>query len=161
MERALFAGTFDPVTNGHLDLVERGIEIFDSILVGVAASERKSTLFSLDERVEMFRRSVTDLDRVEVLPFSGLLVDLAREHNVRVTIRGLRMVADFESEYQMALMNRQLDDRFDTVFLMPSAAYVFLNSTVVREIASFGGNLDGLVPDIVARKLREKFPGRG
>lgn len=161
MERALFAGTFDPVTNGHLDLVTRGLEIFGGIIIGVAASEGKPTLFSLEERVAMFEEAAAGLESVEVVPFSGLLVDLARERNVRVTIRGLRMVADFEYEYQMALMNRQLDDRFDTVFLMPSAPYVFLNSTVVREIASFGGNLGSLVPEVVGRKLRERFGTKG
>ena len=157
MDRALFAGTFDPVTNGHLDLVERGLEIFGGIVVGVAASEHKTPLFTLRERVALFEETTRDLEHVEVVPFSGLLVNLAREQNVRVTIRGLRMVADFEYEYQMALMNRQLDEEFDTVFLMPSAPFVFVNSSVVKEIARFGGSLDGLVPDVVADRLRTKF----
>ena len=157
MKRAIFAGTFDPPTNGHLDLVERALELFDGVLIAVASGQHKEPLFSLDERVAMFREVVADRDGVEVVSFAGLLVNVAREHGIRVGVRGLRMVSDFEYEYQMALMNRKLDKGFDTVYLMPSARYTFLNSTVIKEIARYGGSLDGLVPDVVRRQFAAHF----
>lgn len=160
MTRAIFAGTFDPVTNGHLDLVERALQLFDGILVGVAKGHHKSTLFSLEDRVAMFKETTKGFASVDVVPFEGLLVDFARTHRVHVLVRGLRMVSDFEYEYQMALMNRKLDRDFETVFLMPSARYTFLNSTVIKEIGRFGGCLDGLVPDVVQERFRLLSEGR-
>jgi pantetheine-phosphate adenylyltransferase len=151
--KALFPGTFDPVTLGHLDLVERALEVFGEVIVAVAEGHHKSTLFSLEERVSMFREAARALPGVTVTSFRGLLVDLAKEQGTHVVVRGLRMVSDFEYEYQMALMNRKLDAKIETVFLMPSAKYTFVNSTVIKEIGRFGGRLDGLVPDIV----RDRF----
>jgi len=153
VSRAIFAGTFDPVTMGHLDLVERACELFDELIVAVAVGHHKSALFSVDERREMFEEATGHLDRVRVVTFEGLLVNLAREHDTHVVVRGLRMVSDFEYEYQMALMNRKLDRSFETVFLMPSARYTFLNSTVIKEIGRLGGSLDGLVPDGVKARF--------
>ena len=156
MKRAVFAGTFDPVTMGHLDLVERARELCDEIIVGVAFGHHKSTYFSLDERVEMFREATTHLDGVRVTSFDGLLVDFVREMDAKVIVRGLRMVSDFEYEYQIALMNRKLERTLETVFLMPSARYAFINSTVIKEVGRFGGSLDGLVPD----NVRSRFESR-
>jgi pantetheine-phosphate adenylyltransferase len=161
MSRAIFAGTFDPVTMGHLDLVERARELFDELIVAVAVGHHKQTLFSVDERLAMFVEATSHLDRVSVVTFDGLLVNLAREHGTHVVVRGLRMVSDFEYEYQMALMNRKLDRSFETVFLMPSARYTFLNSTVIKEIGRLGGSLEGLVPDGVRARfaaLRAETP---
>ena len=161
MKRALFAGSFDPVTNGHLDLVERARHLFDELVVAVAAGHHKTPLFSVEERVAMFEDSTSHLTGVHVVPFSGLLVDEAKKHRVKVVVRGLRMVSDFEYEYQMALMNRKLDPEFETVFLMPSARYAFVNSTVIKEIARFGGSLDGLVPDPVRARFAERYGSAG
>ncbi len=155
MSRAIFAGTFDPVTMGHLDLVERATHLFDEILVGVAVGHHKKALFSVDERVEMFREAAAHLHAVTVTSFDGLLVDFARETETGVVVRGLRMVSDFEYEYQMALMNRKLAQSLETIFLMPSARYVFVNSTVIKEIARFGGPLDELVPDTVKARFAD------
>ncbi len=159
MRRAIFAGTFDPVTNGHLDLVERALELFDGVVIAVAEGHHKETLFTLEERLEMLTEAARDLKNIEITPFSGLLVDFAREHGIQILVRGLRMVSDFEYEYQMALMNRKLDKGLETVFLMPSARYTFLNSTVIKEIGLFGGRLEGLVPDVVLRRFRERWAG--
>jgi pantetheine-phosphate adenylyltransferase len=157
VERAIFPGTFDPVTLGHLDILRRGLTIFDRILVAVAVQREKNALFSVEERVEMIREAAKDLDGVEVTSFDGMLVELARERKARAVIRGLRVISDFEYEFQMALMNRQLDDTIDTVFLMPSERYIYLNSTVVKEIARLGGPIEDFVPPGVARRLRAHF----
>jgi pantetheine-phosphate adenylyltransferase len=161
MKRAIFAGTFDPVTNGHLDLLERALELFDGVVVAVAEGHHKQTLFSLDERVSLFKESTAHFNGIEVVGFHGLLVEFARSHGVRILIRGLRMVSDFEYEYQMALMNRKLDRKLETVFLMPSARYAFLNATVIKEIGRHGGDLTGLVPEPVLRRFRERWPSPG
>jgi pantetheine-phosphate adenylyltransferase len=157
VERAIFPGTFDPVTLGHLDILRRGLTIFDRILVAVAVQREKNALFSVEERVEMIREAAKDLDGVEVTSFDGMLVELARERKARAVIRGLRVISDFEYEFQMALMNRQLDDTIDTVFLMPSERYIYLNSTVVKEIARLGGPIEDFVPPGVAKRLRAHF----
>ena len=157
MRIGLYAGTFDPVTNGHIDILSRSLAIFDKVIVAVAASTPKTTMFSLDERLEMFRAVIPALDRAEVEPFDGLLVAFARERGAVAMIRGLRVVSDFEYEFQMALMNRHLDRGLETVFLMPSAEYTYLNSTLIKAVASTGGDISQFVPEIVARKLSEKF----
>jgi len=153
----LYAGTFDPLTNGHLDILERSLAVFDKVVVAVAASTPKSTLFTLEERVAMFRAAIGQMEHVQVEPFDGLLVSFARERGATAMIRGLRVVSDFEYEFQMALMNRELARDLETVFLMPSAEYTYLNSTLIKAVASTGGDVSRFVPDLVRRKLREKF----
>jgi pantetheine-phosphate adenylyltransferase len=159
VERAIFPGTFDPVTLGHLDIVRRGRGVFDRILIAVARQREKQGLFTVEERVAMIEEATSDLSGVEVESFEGMLVDFARSRNARAVIRGLRVISDFEYEFQMALMNRRLDDQIDTVFLMPSERYIYLNSTLVREIARLGGPIEGFVPEGVVRRLKERFPG--
>ncbi|MBI4364173.1 MAG: pantetheine-phosphate adenylyltransferase [Candidatus Latescibacteria bacterium] len=157
MKRAVFAGTFDPVTNGHLDLMQRALRMFDRLTVAVAQRAEKGVLFSQEERVAMIREAAASLERLDVEPFSGLLVDFARERKIPVIVRGLRFVSDFEYEFQMALMNRRLSDEIETVFLMPSETYTYLNASLVKEIARYGGAIDGFVPPNVAPRLREKI----
>lgn len=154
---AILPGTFDPVTNGHLDLVKRGLRIFDEITMAVAPSHMKNTLFTLDERLELIRGAVKDCENVKVESFDGLLVDYAGHSGGVAIIRGLRAVSDFEYELQMALMNRRLNSDVETVFMMPSEEYTFLTSTIVKEVASFGGSTDGLVPENVREALKQKF----
>jgi pantetheine-phosphate adenylyltransferase len=157
MKRGIYPGTFDPVTNGHLDLVQRGMRIFDEIIIAVAPSPRKEPLFTIEERLRMIREAVKEYRNVKVEAFSGLLVDYAKSKGGVAIIRGLRAVSDFEYELQMALMNRRLDTEVETVFMMPSEEYSFLTSTIVKEVASFGGSVTGLVPDAVENALDEKF----
>ncbi|HMK57106.1 MAG TPA: pantetheine-phosphate adenylyltransferase [Dissulfurispiraceae bacterium] len=154
---AIYPGTFDPITNGHLDLVERGLRIFDQLIIAVAPSSRKQPLFDLNERIKLIRASISRYRNVTVESFKGLLVDYAGEKKGIALIRGLRAVSDFENEFQMALMNRRLDTDIETVFLMPHEEYSFLSSTIVKEVASFGGSVKGLVPEIVEIALRKKF----
>jgi pantetheine-phosphate adenylyltransferase len=154
---ALFPGTFDPFTNGHLDLTRRAARLFDRVIVAVAPSPAKGTLFELEERVELIRSSVRSLRTVEVVTFSDLVVDCARRLGAQVMIRGLRAVSDFEYEFQMALMNRNLSPGLEVVFLMPSQQYTYLNSTLVKEVARLGGRITGLVPVVVEERLRAKL----
>jgi pantetheine-phosphate adenylyltransferase len=154
---AVYPGTFDPVTNGHVDLVERSLRIFDEVIVAVAENPKKKPLFSLKERIAMFRQVTTGYDRVAIEGFDGLLVDYVRKKNAVAIIRGLRAVSDFEYEMQMALMNRRLDNTIETVFMMPNEEYSFITSTIVKEAASYGGDVSSLVPRIVVQKLRKKF----
>lgn len=154
---ALYPGTFDPITNGHLDILQRGLEIFDQIVVGVAHNLRKSPLFSVEERVAMLHEVTQDLARVEVTHFDGLVIHFARACHATVILRGLRAVSDFEYEMQMALMNRKLADDIETVFLMPSAQYSFLSSSIVKEIARMHGNVTCFVPSFVEIQLQKKF----
>ncbi len=160
MRRALYPGTFDPVTNGHLDLIKRALRLFDGVVVAVGTGRDKSTMFSVDERVEFLRDAVKDLGNVEVIPFDGLLVDTVNETGAVAIIRGLRQVSDFEYEFQMALMNRRLARDVETVFLMPSLSYIYLDSTVMKEVALLGGDVDGLAPEAVIRALSEKRGSR-
>ena len=153
----VYPGTFDPVTKGHIDLVERSLRIFDELIVAVAANPKKEPLFSLEERIDMFRKVVARYRRVRIEGFDGLLVDYVREKKAAGIIRGLRAVSDFEYEMQMALMNRRLDNRIETVFLMPNEEYSFITSTIVKEAASYGGDVSSLVPRGVVEKLRKKF----
>jgi pantetheine-phosphate adenylyltransferase len=153
----LYAGTFDPVTNGHLDILTRSLSVFDKVIVAVAESTPKETLFDIAERVEMVRDAASGLRNIDVIPFSGLLVRFAREKGATAVIRGLRAISDFEYEFQMALMNRRLDRELETVFLMPSEEYTYLNSSLVKEIAATGGDVSQFVPQIVVTRLRRRL----
>lgn len=157
MERvAIYPGSFDPLTNGHVSIIERGLRIFDRIIVGIAVNVRKEPLFTLDER-EAFIRESFPTDRIEIDSFQGLLVDYARERGVNVILRGLRAVSDFEYELQMANMNRKLDDTIETIFMMTEESHFYVSSRLVKEVASFGGRVEGVVPKQVEEKLAEKF----
>jgi pantetheine-phosphate adenylyltransferase len=159
MKIGVYPGTFDPITNGHVDLINRSLRMFDKVYVAVALNPQKHPLFSLDERVEMVRAVTKDLPPVEVQAFQGLLVRFVRERGAHAIIRGLRAVSDFEFELQVALMNRNLDPSAETVFLMPSQEYIYLTSTIIKEVARHGGDLTDLLHPDVARRLVEKFRG--
>jgi pantetheine-phosphate adenylyltransferase len=154
---AIYPGSFDPVTNGHLDLIERGEKMFDQLIVAVLKNVEKEPLFSVPERVEMLREVTKQWDAVEVDVFQGLLVDYARKRGAAVILRGIRAVSDYEYELQMALMNRKLEPRLETVFMLPGEPYSYLSAKIVREIAHLGGPLVGLVPPIVEQRLRAKI----
>ncbi len=160
MERiAIYPGTFDPFTNGHLDIVVRSLRIFDRIIIAVTNNPQKSPLFSIEERIELIRETILDLNlqHVSVEHFQGLLVNYVEEKKGIAIIRGLRAVSDFEYELQMALINRRLNPHVDTIFKMPSEEYSFVTSTAVKEIALFGGSVHGVVPAVVENALRDKF----
>ncbi len=154
---AIYPGSFDPITNGHVGLIRRSLKCFDRLIVAVAHNARKSTLFTVPERVEMIRAAMGGDPCVEVVSFEGLLVDYARKRGIRVVLRGLRAVADFEYELQMANMNRKLWADIETFFMMTEEGYFFVSSRNVKEIASLGGPVEHLVPPEAARRLREKF----
>ena len=156
MKIAIYPGTFDPVTNGHVDVAKRAAELFDKVIVCVAVNTLKEPLFTGAERVKMIREAVKDIKNIEVEEFQGLLVDYARKKNADAIVRGLRAVSDFEYEFQMALTNRKLCSDVDTVFLMPHENYTYLNSTIVREIARFGGDVTEFVPEHVKKELMTK-----
>lgn len=157
---AIYAGSFDPVTRGHEDLIQRSCEFVDKLVVAVANNSSKKPLFSPDERVSLIRTAVGDNECVEVRQFQGLLVNFAREVGASLIIRGLRAVSDFEYEFQMALMNRNLSPGLETVFMVPSLETTYISSSIIREIAQFGGALDGLVHPAVAEALKAKFSGK-
>jgi len=152
---ALYPGTFDPITNGHIDLVERASKLFDRVIVAVAAGVHKAPFLTLDQRYELVKESLEELDTVDVVKFDGLLVDVFKEQKVDVVIRGLRAVSDFEYELMIALMNRKLNPDFETVFLMPSEQFIYLHSSLVKEIYRLGGEISCLVPECVVRRLKE------
>ncbi|OGW52106.1 MAG: pantetheine-phosphate adenylyltransferase [Nitrospirae bacterium RBG_13_43_8] len=154
---AIYPGTFDPFTSAHIDIVKRALRLFDEIIVAVATSQKKMPLFTLEERLNMIRKSLQGLKGVRSEAFHGLLVEYVVEKGGVAIIRGLRAVSDFEYEMQMALMNRRLNTNIETVFLMPSEEYSFLTSTMVKEVASFGGSVKDLVPEIVEKALVDKF----
>lgn len=156
MRTALYPGTFDPVTNGHLDLMERGARCFDRLIIGVARASTKNTMFSLDERLELLKTQVAHLDNAEVVQFKGLTVDFAQASEAGFLIRGLRAFSDFEFEFQMALMNRKLAPEVETLFLMPQEELSYISSSRVKEIARLGGDISLFVPDAVAEALRAK-----
>ena len=157
MRRAIYPGSFDPVTNGHLDVIQRAARIFDEVVVAVAFNEQKRGLFTVDERAAFLSEATGGFGNVRVSRFDGLLVDFARDQEAGAVIRGLRAVSDFEFEFQMALMNRKLDQSIEAIFLMPREDYVYLSSRIVKEIASHGGDVGKFVPPAVAHALREKF----
>lgn len=157
MTRALTPGTFDPITSGHLDVITRASQLMDEVIVAVAASERKNPLFSLEKRVRMVRQATAHLPNVTVQPFSGLLVDFAREVGAECVVKGLRAITDFEYEFQMTALNYQLDEELETVFIMSPPQYMYLSSSIVREIASLKGDVSGFVPPCVKEALEEKF----
>lgn len=155
--RAVYPGSFDPVTNGHLDLVERAAVLFDEVVVAVLRNPEKGGVFPLEERLDLLRASTAGMPRVRVDAFDGLLVDYLARVGASVIVRGLRAISDFEYEFQMALMNRRLDARVETVYMMPAATYTYLSSSLVREVAALGGSVEGLVPPVVAARLARRF----
>lgn len=161
VSRAIYPGSFDPVTLGHLDIIHRASLLFDSVIVAVAHNEAKSPLFSTPERMEMIRDATGHLPGVTVKSLEGLLVESARTEDAFVVIRGLRAISDFEFEFQMALMNRRLEPRLETIFLTPKEDYTFLSSRIVKEVARLGGDVGPFVPPAVALRLREKFKSAG
>jgi len=157
--RAIYPGSFDPLTNGHLDLIERGSRLFEELIVAVLRNAEKDPLFSVSERRAMLEQMVRPFPNVRVDVFEGLLVEYAERQKAKVLLRGIRAVSDYEYELQMALMNRKLQPQLETVFMMPAEAYSYLSSRLVKEIFRLGGSVHGLVPELVEQKLREKFAG--
>lgn len=157
MRRALYPGSFDPITSGHVDIVRRALTVFDEVVVAIAVNMRKTPTFETDERIAMIRECFPDDPRVQVVTFTGLLVDYARACGIRTVVRGLRAVSDFEFEFQMASMNRRLTDEVDFVFLMTSEEHFFVSSSLVREVAFNGGDVSGFVPAPVRRRLDARF----
>ncbi|MBA3961970.1 MAG: pantetheine-phosphate adenylyltransferase [Chthoniobacterales bacterium] len=157
MRRAIYPGSFDPVTNGHIDVIERARKLFDEVVVAVAFNDQKQPLFSLEERLDLLRKVTASLDGVKIAPLDGLLVDFAVQQNARAIVRGLRAVSDFEFEFQMALMNRKLEGNVETIFLMPKEEYTYISSRIVKEIARLGGDVRAFVPPCVVESFREKL----
>ena len=158
-KRAVYPGMFDPVHNGHLDVMQRGLQIFDELIVAVVANPSKEPLFPVKERLEMIDEATTSLhSNFRIVAFDGLLIDLVARERADCIVRGIRAVSDFEYEFQMALMNRKLRSTVETVFLMPHEKYTYISSRLIKEVASFGTSLTGMVPPIVEKRLAEKFP---
>ena len=154
---AIYPGFFDPITNGHLSIVTRGLEIFDKLIISILNNPQKAPLFSIDERISMIKQAVQDNPNIEVDTFGGLLVDYVVQKKSNIILRGLRALSDFEYEFQMALMNRKLNRDVQSVFLMTDYKWFYISSTIIKEAASFGGDVSGLVPEFVDEKLKEKF----
>ena len=157
MRTAIYPGSFDPLTNGHLDVIERAVKLFDRVIVAVARNQSKQPLFTLEERVELVRKSIRHLPHVKVDSFDCLLVDYVERRSAKAIIRGLRAVSDFEFEFQLALMNRKLNENVETIFMMPKDTYTFLSSRMIKEIAHLGGNVRSFVPAHVRAALCQKF----
>ena len=155
--RVIYPGTFDPITNGHLDLVLRAASMFDEVIVGIAASPSKQPLFSLAQRVDLANRVLADVDNIRVVGFSGLLVDFAKQYDATILVRGLRAVSDFEYEFQLANMNRRLMPKLESVFLTPAEENSFISSTLVKEVALHGGDTSGFVPPVVLEALKARL----
>ena len=154
---AIYPGSFDPVTNGHIDIIVRGLKIFDDIVVCILNNPAKKVLFDIEERMDMLNQSLNGIKNIEVTTYDGLLVDFAVQRQANAILRGMRAVSDFEYEFQMALMNRRLNRDIQTVFLMTGLRWIFTSSSIIKEAARFGGNINGMVPKIVQQKLKEKF----
>ncbi|MEA3280376.1 MAG: pantetheine-phosphate adenylyltransferase [Thermodesulfobacteriota bacterium] len=154
---AVYPGSFDPITNGHVDIVERGLKLFDKIIVAILHNSSKKFLFPVEERMEMIETSFKNIPNIEVDTFDGLLVDYAKKKNAHTILRGMRAVSDFEYEFQLALMNRRLSREIQTVFLMTGLRWIFTSSSIIKEAARYGGDIDGMVPPVVSKKLKEKF----
>ncbi len=157
MKTAIYPGSFDPVTNGHIDIIERASKIFDKVIIAVGDNPEKKPLFTIQERIDMIQDITRNIKNAEVGSFKGLLLDYAKKKDARIIIRGLRAVSDFEFEFQRALLNRKINGDVETVFIMTKEDYVYLNSSIVKEIAMFNGPVKKLVPEIVEKKLKEKF----
>ena len=158
LRRIIYPGTFDPITFGHVDLVGRALQLFDEVVLAIAADSTKKPLFSIEERKAMAEQALASFGtKVRIATFNGLLIDFVRQENSRAILRGLRAISDFEFEFQMALMNRKLNDSIETLFLMPRGAYTYLSSTIIKEIGRLGGDLSAFVPKCVADALREKY----
>ena len=158
-KKAVYPGSFDPITNGHVDIINRGLKVFDKIIVAVLDNPSKAPYFSTKERVSMIRELFVDQKRIVVRSFHGLLVDFVKANGANVVIRGLRAISDFEFEFQMALMNQNLNPEVETFFMMPNVKFSYLSSNMVKEVASLGGRITSLVPGLVGRKLRNKIEG--
>jgi len=157
MRRAIYPGSFDPITNGHLDVLQRAAGIFDNLIIAVARDNAKQSLFTVEERVELIRNAAAEIPGIEVMPFDGLLVNFARKHRACALVRGLRAVSDFEFEFQLALMNRKLEPNLETLFLMPREEYTYISSRLVKEICRLGGHVDQFVPPNVVTALKSKL----
>jgi pantetheine-phosphate adenylyltransferase len=157
---AVYPGSFDPLTNGHVDIISRGARLFDRIVVAMLVNAEKSPLFTMPERVEIARAVFKDQPNVEVDTFDGLLVDYVQRRKAQVIVRGLRAISDFEFEFQMALMNRRLNDKIETIFMMPAEQYTYISSRLIKEVFSLGGRVHGLVPELVEKRLRDKVMAR-
>jgi len=154
---AIYPGSFDPVTNGHIDIVERGLKLFDKIIVSILHNPKKEYLFPLEERLEMLKDCMKKFKGVEIDSFDGLLVNYAASRKAHAILRGLRALSDFEYEFQMALMNRRLNRNVQTIFLMTGLRWIYTSSSIIKEAVQFGGNIDGMVPKLVQKKLKQKF----
>jgi pantetheine-phosphate adenylyltransferase len=157
-KRAVYPGMFDPVHNGHVDVIQRSLQIFDELIVAVVANPSKQPLFTMKERLEMIDEATSDLSNFRIVAFDGLLIDLVARERADCIVRGIRAVSDFEYEFQMALMNRKLRSNVETVFLMPHEKYTYISSRLIKEVASFGTSVAGMVPPIVEKRLAEKYP---
>lgn len=157
MKIGVYPGSFDPVTNGHLDIIERASKLFDKLIVGVGVNNNKKSLFSVEKRLEFIEVSCKSIPNVEVDSFGGLLIEFMREKNANTIVKGLRAISDFEYEFQMALMNRKLNPEIETIFMMTSSKYSYLSSSLIKEVAGFGGCVRGLIPEVVEKELHKKL----